>query len=96
MNTLPSLGVTKPPRIDSSVVLPEPDGPEQDRVAARLDAQRDVLQHRELPEAVRDVADIDQGRGHAGFLRKQRQFEQHHQHDGDDEDQRADRVGLRD
>ena len=45
----PAVGVSRPARMRSVVVLPEPDGPEQREELARLDLEIDALQGRDRP-----------------------------------------------
>ena len=51
----PALGRSKPPRIDSSVLLPQPDGPDDRHHLARAHRERHVVEHVERAEAVADM-----------------------------------------
>ena len=61
----PSVGRSSPAISLSSVVLPEPDGPEQRDQLARADVERNVVQRR---KAVELLAHVDDANFHSGFL----------------------------
>ena len=51
----PALGCSNPPRIDNSVLLPQPDGPTIATTSPDPDRERHVVEHLERAEAVTDM-----------------------------------------
>ena len=66
-STRPAAWRTKPAMTRSSVVLPQPDGPEQGHDLARLDGERDAVDGDGRAVADRQVVDVQGAPGGRGL-----------------------------
>ncbi len=61
MNIFPEVGVSNPPSMRSSVVLPQPEAPKQAEYFALVDFQADIVDRLEVAEGFADALDLHVG-----------------------------------